>query len=198
MVLPAKKGYYEIIFSGIVNSDIHIINNKTNSPALYIVNRSLAGSGIETFIVKSGVMYKEALSGGGLMNNEIIHVYHFEIKPSQVKTAYDGLTIYSGNIVAKSRSYPQLLPLNCHIVGEIAPTSNGYGSVQGAGTYFGPGFDAACAAMGWAQSNYYVSGDSPNTSGNILMNWYNTYFTGIVSTSTISSAPKPSCCGTSG
>ncbi|MDP9727915.1 hypothetical protein [Alicyclobacillus tolerans] len=82
MVLPAKKGYYEIIFSGIVNSDIHIINNKTNSPALYIVNRSLAGSGIETFIVKSRVMYKEALSGGGLMNNEIIHVYHFEIKPS--------------------------------------------------------------------------------------------------------------------
>lgn len=79
--------------------------------------------------------------------------------------------------------------------------SNGYGAIQGAGRYFAPGFEAACAAMGamgWSQSNYWTSGDSPDTAGNILMNWYNTYFSGIVSTSTMSNASKPSCCGTTG
>lgn len=49
---------------------------------------------------------------------------------------------------------------------------------------------AAMGAMGWAQSNYYVSGDSPNTAGNILMNWYNDYFTSIPNTE-ISSAGCP-------
>lgn len=85
--------------------------------------------------------------------------------------------------------------------GYTIPSSNGYGPIQGAGTYFAPGFEAACAAMGamgWAQSNYWVSGDSPNTAGTILMNWYNTYFSGMVSTSTMSNASKPSCCGTTG
>jgi hypothetical protein len=77
--------------------------------------------------------------------------------------------------------------------GYTVPPSNGYGSVPGAGYQFAAGFEAACAAMGamgWAQSNYYVSGDSPNTAGNILINWYNDYFTSISNTE-ISSAGCP-------
>ncbi len=81
--------------------------------------------------------------------------------------------------------------------GYTIPPTNGYGSIPGAGTPFPAGFQAACAAMGamgWAQSNYYTSGDSPQTAGNILMNWYNDYFTSLISNTTIGSGKQPSCC----
>ncbi|MDA8026002.1 MAG: hypothetical protein M0T78_05615 [Actinomycetota bacterium] len=82
--------------------------------------------------------------------------------------------------------------------GFTVPPTNGYVSVPGAGTSFGPGFDAACAAlgaMGWAQSNYYTSGDSPNSAGNIIMNWNNTYFSSLFPVGDIGfGAVPPSCC----
>ncbi|KUO95674.1 hypothetical protein [Ferroacidibacillus organovorans] len=87
--------------------------------------------------------------------------------------------------------------MNAYTAGYTVPAKNGYGNLQGAGTKFGPGFEAACAAMGamgWASSNYYTSGDSPDVVGNILMNWYNDYFTSIVPTNLISSQNEPSCC----
>lgn len=81
--------------------------------------------------------------------------------------------------------------------GYTVPATNGYGSIPGAGTHFPSGFQAACAAMGamgWAESFYYTSGDSPATAGNILMNWYNMYFASLVSTTWIGYGVAPSCC----
>lgn len=81
--------------------------------------------------------------------------------------------------------------------GYTIPPANGYGSIPGAGTKFPAGIQAACAAMGamgWAQSNYYTAGDSPQTAGNILMNWYSSYFATLIVNTVIGSGKQPSCC----
>lgn len=86
---------------------------------------------------------------------------------------------------------------NAFYNGYTIPPTNRYGSIPGAGTSFPSGFQAACAsmgAMGWAESNYYTSGDSPLCAGNILMNWYNTYFANLLYDNYIGFGQKPNCC----